>query len=334
MPMLSVQLPCPKPLDKLTLLVHHHASDMYLQKIRDRFPELRIVVLDNYADLPATLAREQPDVVLSFRMGHLGAFPRETLLDWPSIRWLHATGAGIEHLPPWDASRIMVTNSSGIHGRIMAEYATWAVLNQTQRMPLFAKQQKERVWKLYPVDSAQGKTVVIVGMGRVGVAIAKALKTFGMHIIGVRNRPQPIPEADETLTSEQLPAALARADFVILITPLTAQTRGLFDGRMLTNCKRGAYFINLARGNILDEAALRKAISTGALKGATMDVFQTEPLPPEDPMWTAEDVIVTPHVSGEVPAWQAVAAGLFMDNLRRWIRGEPLENLCNPELGY
>src|ERR1019366_9536457 len=132
-----------------------HMSALYLDDVRARFPELQVVVLDNFTDLQATLAREQPDAVLSFRMGHLGPFPRETLLSWPSIRWLHSGGAGIEHLPPWDAARVMVTNSSGLHGRVMAEYTTWAILNQTQRMPSFAKQQLDRVWKLYPVDSAE-----------------------------------------------------------------------------------------------------------------------------------------------------------------------------------
>ncbi|MCC6213108.1 MAG: D-2-hydroxyacid dehydrogenase [Burkholderiales bacterium] len=332
--MTAVQIPCPKPIDELKLLVHHHLAPMYLHEIRTGFPTLRIAVLDNFVDLPATLAREQPDAVLSFRMGHLGAFPREILLSWPSIRWLHATGAGIEHLPPWDASRIMVTNSSGLHGSVMAEYAAWAILNQTQRMPTFAKQQREHVWKLYPVDSAGGKTVAIVGMGRVGREIAARLRPFGMRIIGVRNRAGSLAEADETLPAERLPEALARADFVILVTPLTTQTRGLFSARMLAYCKAGAYFINMARGNIVDEAALRDAIASGALKGATMDVFHTEPLPPEDPMWDTQGIIATPHVSGEVADWQRMAARLFIDNLGRWLRREPLRNLCDPALGY
>lgn len=328
------QIRCPKPLEELKLLVHHHMSQLYLDGLRARFPRLALTVLDNYADLPQTLAREQPDMVLSFRMGHLGPFPRQTLLEWPSIKWLHATGAGIEHLPPWDARRIMVTNSSGLHGSVMAEYAAWAVLNQTQKMPLFAAQQRRREWKLYPVDPAAGKTVVIVGMGRVGSEIARRLRAFGMRIVAVRNRPQPSAEADETFTSERLPQALAKGDFVILITPLTERTRGLFDARMLAQCKRGAHFINLARGNIVDESALREAIAKGHLSGATFDVFHKEPLPHDDPVWSADGIIVTPHVSGEVANWQALAAGIFMDNLERWVRGEPLENLCDPELGY
>jgi phosphoglycerate dehydrogenase-like enzyme len=171
-------------------------------------------------------------------------------------------------------------------------------------------------------------------MGRVGRAVAASLRTFGMHIIGVRSRDEPLAEADETLGKERLPEALKRADFVVLITPLTPQTHGLFDERMLGHCKRGAYFINLARGSIVDEVALRQAIASGALKGATMDVFRTEPLPLDDPMWHAEGVIVTPHVSGEVRDWQTAAARLFLDNLGRWVRSEALCNLCDPALGY
>ena len=128
--------------------------------------------------------------------------------------------------------------------------------------------------------------------------------------------------------------ALAKGDFVILITPLTERTRGLFDAKMLAHVKRGAYFINVARGNIVDEKALREAIVAGRLSGATFDVFHQEPLPADDPMWDAPEVIVTPHVSGEVADWQALAAGIFMDNLERWMRGEPLANVCDPDLGY
>ena len=328
------QIPCPKPLEQLKLLVHHHMSHLYIGEIRASFPRLSLTVLDNYADLRATLEHEQPDMVLSFRMGHHGAFPRELLLQWPSIKWLHATGAGIEHLPPWDARRIMVTNSAGIHGPVMAEYVAWAVLNQTQKMPLFAAQQQRREWKLYPVDPAAGKTAVIVGMGRVGCEIARRLRAFGMRIVAVRNRPGACPDADETYTSVELPQALAKGDFVILITPLTERTRGLFDAKMLAYCKRGAYFINVSRGNIVDEKALREAIAAGQLSGATFDVFHQEPLPADDPMWDAPGVIVTPHVSGEVANWHALAAGIFLDNLARWVRGEPLANLCDPELGY
>jgi phosphoglycerate dehydrogenase-like enzyme len=328
------QLPCPKPPDQLAVLIHHHLSRLYLDELKARFPALRLIVLENNRDLPATLERERPDAVLSFKIPNDGRFPRETLLDFPSVRWLHATGAGIEHLPPWNPDKVMVTNSAGIHGGIMAEYAVWAVLHQTLQMPRYLEQQAQSRWALYPVDPAAGKTAVIVGMGRVGRPIAEKLRAMGLRIVGVRRHPEPAAEADVTYTVDDLPKALGLGDFVILILPLTAETRGLFDAEMLRRCKPGAHIVNLARGGIVDERALRALIDDGHIAGATFDVFHTEPLPANDPMWSAKNVIVTPHSSGEVASWQAVAARVFADNLERWVAGRPLANLCNPTLGY
>jgi phosphoglycerate dehydrogenase-like enzyme len=316
------------------VLVHHHQPEPYLPELVRRFPDVRFVELRDYAGLPATLASERPDAVLSFRMGFLGAFPREPLLGFPSVRWLHATGAGIEHLPPWDPAKVMVTNSAGLHPSIMAEYAIWALLDRTQRMPLYRAQQAERRWSLLPVDPLSGKTVAIVGMGRIGREIARRLRVFGVRILGVRHGEEALPEADVTYPQSRIDEALAEADIVILLTPLTPETRGLFDGTRLARCRKGAHIVNLARGNIVDEAALRRLLAEGHLSAATFDVFQTEPLPADDPMWDAPGVTVTPHVSGELADWQYHAAMLFAANLERWLAGRPLENLCDPVLGY
>jgi phosphoglycerate dehydrogenase-like enzyme len=332
--MTASQLPCPKPARDLTVLVHHHQSELYLEELKRRRPEPRYVLLDNYADLPATLERERPDAVLSFRMGFFGAFPREALLTFPSVRWLHATGAGIEHLPPWDPAKVMVTNSSGLHVSIMAEYAVWAMLDVTQRMALYRRQQGERVWTLVPVEPLAGKTVVIAGMGRIGREIARRLAVFGVRVVGVTRTGAPLPEAELVLPEARLDEALAEADICVILTPLTPRTRGLFDAARLARLKRGCHLVNLARGNIVDEAALRRLLAEGHVGHATFDVFHTEPLPAEDPMWDAPGVTLTPHVSGELADWQFHAAMLFAENLGRWMSGDPLRNLCDPERGY
>ncbi|MBX9750489.1 MAG: D-2-hydroxyacid dehydrogenase [Roseococcus sp.] len=332
--MSAIQLPRPKPADALTVLVHHHQSALYLDELKRRQPEPRYVVLDNYADLPATLEREQPDAVVSFRMGFLGAFPREMLLGFPSIRWLHATGAGIEHLPPWDPARVMVTNSSGLHVSIMAEYAIWAMLDQAQRMGLYRQQQQDRIWKLLPVTPLAGRTVAIVGMGRIGREIGRRLAVFGARVVGVTRTGAPLAEADLVLPEARLDEALAEADICVILTPLTPRTRGLFGAERLLRLKPGCHLINLARGNIVDEAALRPLLAEGRIGHATFDVFHTEPLAAEDAMWDAPGVTVTPHVSGELAEWQFHAVMLFAENLGRWIAGTPLQNLCDPTLGY
>ncbi len=328
------QIACPKSRKDLTVLVNHDRSDLYLDALASRFPDIRFEVLPSFDNLKEKLNVLNPDCVLAFRMPGQGAYPRETLFTHDSIKWLHATGAGIEHLPPWDAQRVMVTNSSGLHTDIMAQYASWCVLNQCLRMPVYAAQQARREWKLYPVDSVRGKIAVIVGIGKVGRAVAAHLRNLGMKVLGVRRHAQPVAEADATYPMAELPAALSVADFVVLITPLTSETRGLFDAAMLRRIKKGGYLINLARGGIVDEDALRAAIADGHLAGATLDVFATEPLPSDDPIWNAPGVIVTPHASGELENWQAHAAMVFADNLESWLAGRPLRNLCDPSLGY
>lgn len=329
-----IQIGCPKKKEDLVVLVNHDQADLYLDELRRRFPDVRLEVKGDFAELDKILDQLRPDCVLSFRMPAKGPFPRSTLLEHDSIRWLHATGAGIEHLPPWDAKRIMVTNSSGLHTDIMAQYAAWAVLNQSLRIPTYSAQQVRREWKLYPVDNVRGKTAAIIGIGKVGRAVAAHLHFLGMHVIGVRRHPGKVNEADETYTMIQLPEVVERADFVILVTPLTEETRGLFDEALLRRFKKGAHLINLARGGIVDEDAMRKLMAEGHIASATLDVFKSEPLPREDPLWDGAGVIVTPHASGELSDWQYHAAMVFADNLEHWIGGKELLNLCDPRLGY
>ncbi|MEQ9811837.1 MAG: D-2-hydroxyacid dehydrogenase [Azospirillaceae bacterium] len=328
------QIPCPKRPEDLTVLINHDNYEPYLRELKQRFPNINFVVKDGFDGLSETLDEVQPDCVLSFRMGNKGPFPRELLLNHPSIAWLHATGAGIEHLPPWNAERMMVTNSSGLHVDIMAQYAVWAILNQSLRVPTYLDQQRRHEWRLYPVDSVRGKTAVIVGIGKVGRGIARQLKQLGMRVVGVRRHPDPVSEADITYTMDRLDDALGEADFVLLITPLTDETRGLFDAERLRKIKHGAHLINLARGNIVNEGAMIERIREGQLNGATIDVFANEPLSEDDPIWDAPNVIVTPHASGELENWQFHAAMVFADNLEHWLTGKDLANLCDPELGY
>ncbi|MCC7272634.1 MAG: D-2-hydroxyacid dehydrogenase [Alphaproteobacteria bacterium] len=328
------QIPCDKPADEVVLLVQHHLSHLYLDRMNARFPRLRKIVVDRYADLPSVLSEQRPDVALAFRLPEKVPFPREMLLNAPSLKWLSATGAGIDHLVPWDAQRIMVTNASGIHAQPMAEYAVWAVLNQTLRVPMYAAQQKARRWQHHESLLAEGHVAMIVGLGRIGRTIAERLRPFGVRTIGVRQSGVPDPAADETIGIADMASRLPEADFVILVLPSTPRSRGLFDDAMLGRMKPGAHLINLARGRIVDEDALLRRLQDGRIASATLDVFATEPLPESSPLWTAPNAILTPHVSGDVVEWQRLSANLFMDNLEGWLAGEPVFNLCDPEAGY
>jgi phosphoglycerate dehydrogenase-like enzyme len=320
---------------RTTVLVSHDLYTAYRGRLEHSFPKVPWVYVDDYDDLPLALAAFEPEVVLSFKLQGGDSFPRELILGWPTLRWLHAGSVGIDHLAPWDATRLSVTNSSGIHTAPMSEYVVWAVLNQTLQMPLYARQQRERRWLPRQTRLAASSSAVVVGFGTLGQAIGRQLKRFGMRVIGVRTRPDsPSDAADDVVPVACLGDAIAVADFVIIALPLTPLTRNLFDAAMIERIKPGSYVINIGRGGILDEVQLSLALRTGALSGALLDVLSTEPLLDNDILWDQPNLSITPHVSADIEGWQTLAAGVFSDNLGRWLRGEPLMNLCDPTRGY
>jgi phosphoglycerate dehydrogenase-like enzyme len=331
---MAIQLPCGKADGRLTVLVLHRQAEMYIDRLKERFPRVRFVVVDAYADLPAAIEHVRPDAVLGFKIGGQGAFPRADLFASPSIRWVHAGGAGIDHLAPWDATRVMVTNSSGLHGESLAMLVTWAVLNQELGMPAYAAAQRARQWQPQPLRMPAGRVVAIVGFGRIGASIARHIRPLGFHIVGVRRAAAPSADADEVVGLDALRPTLGRADYVVLVLPLTPDTRSLFDRDMLAAFRPGAHFINIGRGGIVDEDALRAALLAGRIGSATLDVFATEPLPPDNPLWTTPGVVITPHAIGDTAGWQGRVADIFAENLQRWIHGKSLQNLCDPTLGY
>jgi phosphoglycerate dehydrogenase-like enzyme len=316
-----------------TVLVLHQRPQPLVDQLCVRFPEIRFVGMDRYDALQKIVAAEQPRVMLAYKIPEQGTFPRE-MLNGSSLRWLHAGGAGIDHLAPWDPEHIVVTNSSGIHGRPLAMLVTWAVLNQALRMPVFAAQQREHRWLPHELNIPLGEVVAIVGFGRIGADIGRHLRAFGFHVLGIRRSPEASPDADEVMGLDQLRPALARADHVVLVTPLTPETRNLFDADMMAAMKPGAHIINIARGGIIDERALRDNLVSGKIGSATMDVFETEPLPAESPLWDAPNMVITPHGISDTAGWENAVLDIFVDNLARWHEGRALRNQCDPALGY
>jgi phosphoglycerate dehydrogenase-like enzyme len=332
----GLAIPCEKPPGEVTVLVNHDLSRLYRDKFDRRFPHPRLVYVDSYDALPAAIAEARPDVVLSFKIHGGGRYPRESMLGALSIRWIHTGSAGVDHLAPWDATRLMVTNSGGIHAGPMAEYAAWAVLNTILRIPLYARQQAERRWKPHPTRTAGQFTAMVVGFGRIGEAIGRALRRLGLRVTGVCTIAggDPNGAADRIIGINELPAAIGDADFVILALPRTPATIGQFDAHMIGRMKPGATLVNMARGGIVDEDALVRALNDGKLGAAVLDVAAEEPLPPGSPLWDAPGLIVTPHVSADIADWQVLAADLFADNLENWLAGRPVRNVCDPGRGY
>ncbi len=305
-----------------------------VERIMARFPGLSLTACDSYDTMTEAMVRERPEVVLAFKVGTQGAFPRDAVLGTDSVKWIQASGAGIDHWTPWDPDKVKLTNASGIHGDVMSQYVIWAILNHHLRFSALAGQQAAKEWKKQLLVPTTGLTLVIIGFGNIGVEVGRLAKSLGMRVIGVRAHPEPSPMADQVIGLDGMNAALGDADFVLNVLPLTKDTRGLICAETFAAMKEGAYFINTGRGKIVAEDALIAALESGHISGATVDVFATEPLPQDSPFWEMPNVVVTPHASGDAFDWHTRVADLFCDNLERWIAGEPLKNVVDPAAGY
>jgi phosphoglycerate dehydrogenase-like enzyme len=228
---------------------------------------------------------------------------------------------------------IILTNSSGVHAPSIAEWVVLAMLAQEKQLAVMFRQQQERVFEKVQRDELGSKRVVILGMGHIAGEIASRLKPFGVHLTAVRRRGGESDLFDRVTTLSDRDA-LARADWLIIALPLTPETRGLVDADFLSVLPSHCRIVNVARGEIVVEGALLNALSSGAIGGAVLDVFVREPLPPDHPLWSMENVLVLPHTTWRSPQVHQRQISLFVENLRRYRNGEPLLNRVDPQTGY
>ena len=290
----------------------------------------------------ADFARALPgaDVVVT------GALSDDELARAPRLRWLSSVAAGLDEIvtPALLARGIAITNASGVHGPNIAEHVLAMMLMFTRGMPALFRAQLARRWERNLKSRSDGpgeltgKTLLIVGLGRIGEGIALRARPFGVRIVALKrdpsNRHDDGVAVDELLGMDALDDVLPRADHVRLTVPLTRETRHLMDARRIARLRAGAYVYNISRGAVIDEAALVAALREGKLAGAGLDVFEEEPLPAASPLWDLPNVIVTPHVSGVTPLYYQRTAALFAENVDRFLSGRPLENRFDPTRGY
>ena len=313
------------------VLVLAGKPDVYLNAVRSRFPELVLESCRDYRDLEAALRDYRPSIVLAAKIG--APFPRDTLFSCSSLEWVQTASAGVDHLLPLEP-RITLTSASGIHDDVLTDYILCSVLMWNLHFPRFHRQQRDHVWESAELIPTAGKTLSILGLGSIGRLAALKAKKLGMSVLGLRARPGEPPEGiDEVHGVERLAEIANRSDFLAVTLPLTPKTKGLVGDSVLQSMKPGSILINLSRGTIVDENALRRALEEGPLRGAVVDVFEREPLPRESPLWDLPNLIVTPH-TGDIQGWREKVAELFCDNLRLRFAGEPLRNVVDPERGY
>jgi phosphoglycerate dehydrogenase-like enzyme len=266
------------------------------------------------------------------------AFPKATLaVAAPKLRWIHIIGAGIEPLLPldWLPKSVTLTNNSGVHVQKTGEFATMALLALCYRLPEMIDNQHQAKWRQIFTPTMVGKTLLVVGLGDMGGAAAKSAKQLGMRVLGMRRSPRPHRYADAMLPLAQLHKGLGQADFVLVATPLTPNTRHLIDVRAIAAMKTGAGLINIGRAGVVDYGELAKALESGKLSGAVLDVFDPEPLPASSPLWKVPNLIITPHCSSDdLDLYLPLTLDLAFANVARLREGKRLKNAVDPATGY
>ena len=261
----------------------------------------------------------------------------------PNLRWIQATSAGIgQFVERMGYARRMpetvITTASGVHAQPLAEFCLMVILAFSRGLLGMLEQQRRRHWERFSGTDLAGRTLGIVGVGSIGREVARLAKALGMTVLGVKRRTEGVDPAtlhlDALYPPGELHKVLKRAAFLVLITPHTPETETMIGAEELALMPRGAIFINIGRGRLVDEPALIDALRSGHLGGAGLDVFAREPLPADSPLWTLPNVLVSPHSGSTSDRENGRLTDLFCDNLRRFLSGQPLRNVLDPERLY
>ena len=296
-----------------------------------RFPEDRIFAIKDEQGLAAAA-----DAEVAFS----GNNPRRVrkLLDaTPKLRWYHTVSAGVENMPlPELAQRgIVLTNNSGSYDIQIAEHLMAFVFAASRQLHRYRDNQRGSEWKELQHQELRDATIVVFGMGSIGGEISRLASAVGMRVIGVRRKAGGSqPGIDRVVAADRLADVVGEADYLAIAAPLTPATRGAISREVIARMKPTAWIMNIGRGAIVDEPAMIEALQAKRIAGAALDVFTTEPLPKESPLWALDNVIITPHHSGSSPRASERTLTLFAENLRRYKAGEPLINRVDFEAGY
>jgi phosphoglycerate dehydrogenase-like enzyme len=267
----------------------------------------------------------------------------EVVTGLPGLRWVHATSAGAGEqvrragLPAEALERVAITTSSGVHAVPLAEFAIFGLLAVAKDLPRLIEDQRARAWPevRQPFRELCGQTLFLVGLGEIGREVARLGKALGMRTVGFRRTEGPPPEwVDEVHGPQRLAELAGRADAMVVSLPLTDQTAGLIDRATIERLPPGCIFVNIGRGAVVDEPALVDALRDRRIAGAVLDVFATEPLPADSPIWTLPNVLVTPHAAALSARENERIVELFVDNLRRYLDGQPLRKVVEPGVYY
>jgi len=288
----------------------------YYDRLRLTFPDLTIDLVDHHSKVGPYI--QSATILITY-----GPMMSDHVVrDAVKLRWIQALGTGVDNLidlpslPP----DVLVTNIRGIHGAPMSEAAIMAMLALGRDFPRVIRNQDRRRWERWPATLLDKKTLGILGVGAIAEALALRCKSLGMTVVGVSARRE-VPGFDRMYGREELLSAVGGFDFFLVLTPYSLETRNIVGAAVFAAMKRGSYFVNLARGGVVDEDALIQGLESGHIAGAALDVFSEEPLPEEHPLWRTKNVILTPHLAGFYDGYAAAALPVIEENIRRFIAG-------------
>jgi phosphoglycerate dehydrogenase-like enzyme len=295
--------------------------------VRTAFPSLAIDLVNDVDGIDPYLA--EAEVLITFGP-HLRDKADDVLGRMPKLKWVQALGTGVDNIADRPSLRrdVILTSMHGLHGAPVSEAALAAMLALARNQKLLTRNQEARIWDRFAPRMLNNKTVGIFGIGVIAEALAPRCKALGMTVVGISSSPRTVPGFDRMVTRAGMASAVKDFDFFVVLTPLSADTRGIVDAKVFAAMKPGSFFINLARGGVVDEVALEAALKDGPIAAAALDVFIDEPLPTDHPFWAMENVFLSPHVGGLNESYATDALPILVENIRRYLAGDAV-NLIN-----
>ncbi|MGC2517711.1 MAG: D-2-hydroxyacid dehydrogenase [Burkholderiales bacterium] len=290
----------------------------YYERLKANFPQVDIHMVDHHSKVDPHIG--STDVLVTF-----GPMMSEHVLEKaPHLKWIQALGTGVDGIVDRPSLRkeTLVTNLHGIHGAPVSEAALMSMLALSRDLPRTLRNQAKHAWERFPARLLKDKAVGIFGIGVIAQELAPKCKALGMTVVGISSARRVLPGFDRIYGRDELEQAVRELDYLVLLTPYSAQTRGIVGAKVLAAMKPTSYLVNLARGGVVDEAALIQALEKKQIAGAALDVFAQEPLPEEHPFWSMEQVIVTTHQGGFCDVYVDYALPVIEENLRKFLAGD------------
>lgn len=300
-------------------------------------PDIEVVHVDEMGNLDG----EGGDVELFFRWWSPGYSIDQVVVRTPALRWIHTPSAGVDHIltPTVRALNLTITNGAGVHDIPVAEFTLARIFEHAKRLARLRLEQAQRHWiadlpRNLDIQEVNTSTLLIIGMGHIGQAIATRAAACGMRVWGSRRTPQPMTGVEHMVGADAWRDLLPEANYIVLTLPLTPETHHIIDAATLRAMRPDAYLINVARGDLIDETALLTALQQGWIAGAALDVLSGEPLPSDSPLWMLDNLFISPHCAWLSPHMRQRSVALFLDNLTRYRTGAALRNVVDQDSGY